>query len=78
MSDHYSQREYRRLNYTSQLTTDIRHIKGESNYTALSCIQVDADTLTVLDLPATAADQASHSSCTQAQHSITIQCPEVP
>ncbi|CAI2733638.1 unnamed protein product [Schistosoma spindalis] len=79
-SDRYSPRECRHLDYISQFTTDLRHIKGESNYVAdaLSRIQTNAVTLTVLDLPAMAAEQANDPVCTEAPQSSSLQCQEVP
>ncbi|CAI2730875.1 unnamed protein product [Schistosoma spindalis] len=79
-SDRYSPRECRHLDYISQFTTDLRHIKGESNYVAdaLSRIQTNAVTLPVLDLPAMAAAQANDPVCTEAPQSSSLQCQEVP
>ncbi|CAI2729547.1 unnamed protein product [Schistosoma spindalis] len=79
-SDRYSPRECRHLDYISQFTTDLRHIKGESNYVAdaLSRIQTNAVTLPVLDLPAIAAAQANDPVCTEAPQSSSLQCQEVP
>ncbi|CAI2734035.1 unnamed protein product [Schistosoma spindalis] len=79
-SDRYSPRECRHLDYISQFTTDLRHIKSESNYVAdaLSRIRANAVTLPVLELPAMAAAQANDPVCTEAPQSSSLRCQEVP
>lgn len=79
-SDRYSPREIRHLDYISQFTTDLRHLKGESNNVAdaLSRIQLNAVGLPALDIPAMAAAQAQDTSCIEAARSSSLQCQQVP
>lgn len=51
-SGRYCPRELRQLDYISQFTTDLNHIKDESNYVtdALPRLQLNVVTLPLLDL----------------------------
>ena len=79
-SDRYSPRETRHLDFISQFTTDLRHVQGKSNCVAdaLSRIQINAITPTVLDFPAMASAQAQDTSCQEAVRSSSLQCQEIP
>ena len=78
-SDRYSPRETRHLDYISQFTTDIRHVKGESNCVAdaLSRIHVNA-IKSNLDIAAMAAAQAHDTSCQEAIRSSSLRCEAIP
>lgn len=79
ISGHQYQQEIRHFDSTSWFTTDLPHIKGESNCIAgaLPCTHLSAKTPPVLDLPTTTADSAWAKSCTEAAQSSSFQRPQV-
>ena len=50
-SDRYSPREIRQLDYISQYTTDIRHVKGKHNEVADALSRITLNTLNTTSSP---------------------------
>lgn len=82
-SDRYSPRETRHLDFISQFTTDIRHIKGQDNVVAdalsRQCINsFQATTVQGVDLTDLADAQIEDDELQQLRQSSTVQFKEVP
>lgn len=62
-----------------QLTTDLHHIKGWSNFLAdaLSCPQLVVVTSSFVGLPAVPVAESRDKSCARAPHSSSFQCRQV-
>ncbi|XP_029634962.1 uncharacterized protein LOC115210498 [Octopus sinensis] len=79
--DRHSPREIRHLDFISQYTTDIRHIKGTTNLAAdaLSRAQINAiHTTSTIDLARIAADQENDEELLKLRNSSSLKFQHVP
>ncbi|PIK56201.1 gag-pol polyprotein [Apostichopus japonicus] len=78
--DRYSPREIRHLDFVSQFTTDIRHIKGKDNVVAdaLSRSTINTVSASNIDFKAISAEQEVDEELSKLRQSSTLQFKEVP
>eukprot|EP00795_Rhopilema_esculentum_P007425 gene7425-biopygen8703 len=80
-SDRYSPREIRHLDFISQFTSDIRHVKGHQNVVAdaLSCIELNSLlNIPSLDFVTLSAAQQQDSEFHQVQSNTSLNLKEFP